>query len=93
MGLRMALGAAERDLTRLVVGESLVTTLVGLGIGLSGAWGLARLLRSSFEVVGELDPRTLALAAVVLTLATLVASVAPARRAGRGSPAASLREG
>jgi putative ABC transport system permease protein len=92
MGLRMALGAAERDVVALVVRESLATVGAGVLLGVLGALALARALASSFELVAGLDFQLLAAAAAALATAALLASTLPARRAGRLDPATSLRE-
>lgn len=91
LGVRLALGATPRDLTRQVLREGLVMALAGLAVGAVGAIAVSRLIRALLFGVGPLDPWAYAAAAVVLPLATLVACWLPARRAGRESPMIALR--
>lgn len=91
-GVRMALGATERDMMALVVGEALRLVAVGAGIGLVLALLTVRPL-SIFVVdqVEPTDPITLAAVTIVLALTAVVASLGPARRASRVEAAAALR--
>jgi ABC-type antimicrobial peptide transport system permease subunit len=81
IGVRIALGATSGDVTRLVVGQGIVLAAVGAAFGLSGAFGLTRLLRSLLYGVEPTDPVTLAGIVVVLVVSVLAASWLPARRA------------
>ncbi|HEY6929635.1 MAG TPA: ABC transporter permease, partial [Thermoanaerobaculia bacterium] len=92
VGLRMALGAARRDVMRLVLTEGLVLTGAGLAAGAVGAAALTRYLASLLFDVGQLDPATYAVAALALVGAGLLASWLPARRATRVDPIRALRE-
>lgn len=91
IGLRVALGATPSGVLRLVLGRSLFLTgaglLIGLGLALAGAQGLASLLYG----VGPFDPVSYAGAAAVIGLVTLVASWLPARRALGVDPVVALR--
>ncbi len=91
IGLRMALGARPRDVLLLVVGEGAVLIAAGLGLGVLGAWALARLLASTLYQVSPSDPATFAMVAVVLCGTALIAAWVPARRAARVSPLEALR--
>ena len=86
MGIRIALGATRGDLTRLVVGRGMVLAAVGGGFGLAGASLATRLIRTQLYGVEPTDPVTLAGIVVLLSLAVVVASWVPARRAA-GIPA------
>ena len=90
-GVRMAIGAAPADVMRLVLKESITTTSLGLAIGLGlGAalgWGLSAVIYQ----ISPFDPLTLSAATAVLAIASLVASVVPARRASHVLPMTALR--
>jgi ABC-type antimicrobial peptide transport system permease subunit len=86
MGIRTALGATRRDLTRLVVGRGMLLAAAGGVLGLVGASLAMRLIRARLYGVEPADPVTLAGIVVLLTLAVVVASWVPARRAA-GIPA------
>ncbi len=86
MGVRAALGATRGDLTRLVVGRGMLLAAAGGAFGLVGAFLAMRLIRARLYGVEPTDPITLAGIVVLLTLAVLVASWVPARRAA-GIPA------
>jgi predicted permease len=90
-GVRMAVGAAPADVMRLVLREAVTTTTAGLAIGLGlGAllgWGLSAVLYQ----VSPFDPITLGGATGILAVASLVASVVPARRAAHVLPMTALR--
>jgi predicted permease len=81
MAIRMALGSQRTGIVRLIVASGLKLALAGCAIGLVGAWGASHLLQSFLFGVRALDPLVLALAAVVLLVLTLAASLLPARRA------------
>jgi putative ABC transport system permease protein len=91
IGVRMALGARGGDVVRMVVRQSGRLALLGVGVGLVLALGLSRFLESLLYGVRPWDPLTLAAASGVLAGATLLASMAPARRAARMDPVAALR--
>jgi putative ABC transport system permease protein len=92
IGIRMALGAAARDVLVLVVRETGVLVAIGVGIGVAGALALGRVLgRIAFEVEGS-DPATIGAVAVLLAVVALAATLAPARRATRVAPVVALRE-
>jgi ABC-type antimicrobial peptide transport system permease subunit len=91
LGIRAALGAQQRDVLRMVVGESMRRVGIGLALGLAGALGLARVLASQLYGVGAVDPVTFVLTPVILGGVALVASLVPARRAMRVDPLVALR--
>jgi putative ABC transport system permease protein len=91
IGLRSALGATPRDIMSMVVRQGLQLGVVGLVLGLAGAWMLTRFLQSMLFGVLPHDPVTLVGVAVVLGGVTLVACVIPARRALRVEPTEALR--
>ena len=91
IGIRVALGASERSLLRLVLDRGVILTGVGLAIGLAGAFGLTRLMASLLFGVGARDPMTMASVAFVLASVALLASYVPARRAMKVDPIVALR--
>jgi putative ABC transport system permease protein len=91
LGIRIALGAQQKDVMHLVLGEGARLTLLGVVFGLLAALGLTQLMRSLLFGVSALDPVTFASVAVVLALVAVFACCIPARRAMRTDPAAALR--
>jgi predicted permease len=92
IGIRMALGALEWQIARSVLQEAGVLVGVGLAAGFVAAWWLGRYVESQLYGVTPADGVTIALAAIVLTLAATLAATVPARRAARVSPMTALRE-
>lgn len=93
IGLRMAVGADRAAVLRLVLGEGLRLALLGVGVGLLAALATTRLIAGFLPGVSPTDPPTLALMALLMTLAAFVASAGPALRAARLDPAVALKEG
>jgi predicted permease len=91
IGLRMALGAQAQDVLRLVVGQGLRLTLLGVAIGLAGALGVTRLVRGQLLGVSPTDPATFVAVALLLGAVALLASYLPAQRAARLDPLVALR--
>ncbi|HYL84914.1 MAG TPA: ABC transporter permease [Candidatus Angelobacter sp.] len=91
LGIRIALGAQQNDVMRLVLGEGVRLTLIGVAFGLGAALALTQLMRSLLFGVSAVDPVTFASVAVVLTVVAMVSCYLPARRAMRTDPAAALR--
>jgi putative ABC transport system permease protein len=91
IGIRMALGAAAADVTRLILGRGLVLTAVGVAIGLAGAWAAARVLSTQLFEITPHDPWSFAAVPVTLLAIALLASWLPARRALSVDPASALR--
>ena len=91
IGIRMALGATQRNILGLIVRQGMVLALTGVAIGLAGAFALTRLMRSLLFGVRSRDPLTFVAIAALLALIALLASYIPARRAARIDPMVSLR--
>jgi predicted permease len=90
IGVRIALGAAPREILRLLLGGSARIVLTGLAFGAGIAIAAGRLLRGMLYAVAPGDPLTFALAAFVLTLVAAFAAYLPARRAARLDPVVAL---
>jgi predicted permease len=91
IGIRMALGATQRAVLKLIVKQGMMLALCGVACGLLAALGVARLVSGLLFGVKATDPLTFAVIAVLLTLAALFACYIPARRAARIDPMISLR--
>ncbi|MDE3178049.1 MAG: ABC transporter permease [Acidobacteriota bacterium] len=91
IGIRMALGAQKSDVLRMVLGEGLRLTFVGLAAGVIGALGLTRLLSSLLYGVKPSDPVTFIAVSFILVGVAMLACFIPARRATRIDPMEALR--
>ena len=91
VGIRMALGAGRRDVLRLFIGQGMRLVLLGLVIGLGGAFALTRLMSSLLFGVSTTDIATFVVVAVGLTFVGVFACYLPARRATRVDPLVALR--
>jgi hypothetical protein len=91
IGIRMALGATQRNIMSMVFREGLVLTIAGLIIGLLLGLGTARLIRSMLYGVDPVDPLSIAVALALLGIASMLASYIPARRAAKIDPMNALR--
>jgi putative ABC transport system permease protein len=91
IGVRLALGAQQRDVQELVLSKGVILTLLGIGIGLLGAFVLTRLMASLLFEVSATDPLTFIGIPLLLLLVALLACYIPARRATRVDPIVALR--
>nr|MBA3255083.1 ABC transporter permease [Pyrinomonadaceae bacterium] len=91
IGVRMALGAQERDVLKLVVRQGVVLALIGVVAGLIASFGLTRLIVSLLFETTATDTTTFAVVAIGLFLITLLACYVPARRATKVDPLVALR--
>jgi putative ABC transport system permease protein len=91
IGLRLALGASERDILQMIVTGASRLTLAGVAIGIVMALALSRTLAKLLYQTSSADPLTLVGVAVLLAAVALLASYVPARRAARIEPVQALR--
>ena len=90
-GVRMALGADARDILRTAARPALAIVGFGVVCGVGGAIYLTRFIKASLYGVSPLDPVAFGSAAALLSLAVLLASWIPARRAAKVDPMVALR--
>jgi predicted permease len=91
IGIRMALGAQQRDLLRLVVGQGILLAVIGSALGIAAALGVTRFISSMLFGVRANDPLTIIAVAILLGLVALLACYIPARRAMKVDPMVALR--
>jgi putative ABC transport system permease protein len=91
IGVRMAIGAQQVQVFRLVIGQGLALALVGVFLGLAGAFAVTRVLASALYAVRPTDPLTFSAVSLLMMALAAVASYIPARRASRIDPMAALR--
>jgi ABC-type antimicrobial peptide transport system permease subunit len=91
IGIRMAIGATQREIVRLVVFQGMTLAVAGVGIGLAAAFVFARLMRSLLFGISTADPVTFAGISLLLTFVALLVTYIPARRAARIDPILCLR--
>jgi hypothetical protein len=91
IGVRVALGAQRADVMKLVVGHGALLGGLGIAIGLAGALGVTRFLRTMLFGVSPFDPVSFVSVSVMLTMIALLASYIPARRAAKVDPVEALR--
>jgi ABC-type antimicrobial peptide transport system permease subunit len=91
IGIRMALGAQRNGVMWLVLRETLMLLVLGIGLGVPAALAATRLVQSQLFGLSAFDPATLALAIAVIGLVTMTAGYLPARRATGMDPLAALR--
>jgi predicted permease len=91
IGVRMALGAAQADVWRMVIRQAAALALTGIAFGLAGAFALTRLLAALLFGTSPTDPTTFGAVSLALLAVALVAAFVPARRATRISPVIALK--
>jgi len=91
IGIRVALGASRSAILRWVLKQGMILTVVGIAVGLIGAFLLTRLLRSLLFGVAPTDIVTYGALAILLTVVALIACYVPARRATKVDPLIALR--
>jgi ABC-type antimicrobial peptide transport system permease subunit len=92
IGIRMALGASQSDVMKMVVTDGLKPILLGVAIGLAAALGLGRVVSSLIYGVRPTDPLTFATVAVLLVAVGVLATAVPAYRATHVEPICTLRD-
>jgi len=91
IGIRMALGADDRDILGLVIKKAFVLTTIGLVIGLMGALAVCRLMASLLYDISIYDPATFVFVPILLLGVAMLACYFPARRAAQLNPVETLR--
>ncbi|HEV3409441.1 MAG TPA: FtsX-like permease family protein, partial [Chthoniobacterales bacterium] len=91
IGIRIALGAAQSSIFKLVVGQAMMLVAISVGIGLAGAFAATRLLSSLLFGVGASDPITFGAIVLLIALVAFLAAWLPARRATKVDPMIALR--
>jgi putative ABC transport system permease protein len=91
IGIRVALGASEQDILKLVVNEGMILAVIGVIIGLGGSIALTRVMSSILFGVSATDPLTFSSIALLLTAVAAIACYIPARRAMKVDPMVALR--
>src|SRR5262249_3526508 len=97
IGVRMALGASQTDVLKMIVKQGMALALIGVALGLGGAYVLTKYLERWMQLsrmlygVNPTDPATYGVMAVLLTVVALIACYLPARRATKVDPMAALR--
>jgi predicted permease len=92
IGLRMALGAQQGDVVRLILADGMKLSLTGVGIGLVGVFALGHLMRTTLYGIKTIDAGSFAAVAIVLLAVAVLASYVPARRSARVDPMIALRQ-
>jgi putative ABC transport system permease protein len=91
IGIRMAIGASQVDVFKMILGHGMKLAFIGIGLGLLGAFGLTRLMESMLFGVEPTDITTFSAIAVLLATVALLACYLPGRRATKVEPTVSLR--
>ena len=92
LGIRRALGANSREIYGMVVGQTMIPVVIGVGLGVAGAFAGTRVIRSLLYGVSPTNLPTFGVVAALLCLVAVVACLVPARRAAHVDPASVLRE-
>jgi len=92
IGIRMALGADRSHVIQTVMFDGLRPVIIGVVLGVGGAFFLTKLIRSALFQVTATDPQSFSIAAILLTLVAIAACLGPASRATRVDPVVALRE-
>jgi putative ABC transport system permease protein len=91
IGIRLAVGAQSRDVFRLVIGQGMLLAILGIAIGLAGAFALTRLMRTMLFGVEPTDPVTFVAISFLLAAVAIAACYVPGHRATRVDPLMALR--
>ncbi len=91
IGIRMAIGAQPSDVFKMILGQGMMLTIIGMAAGLLGAFGLTRLMATMLFNVKPTDPLTFGGVALLLLAIALIACYIPGRRATKVDPVNSLR--
>lgn len=91
IGIRVAVGAQPRDVFRMVIGQGMILTMIGIAFGMLAAFGLTRLMTTMLFDVEPTDPATFVIIVVLLMGSALVACYIPSRRATKVDPLVALR--
>ena len=91
IGVRMAVGASQKSVLRLVLGQGLLTAVVGVFVGLIVSFAVTRTLGSLLFGISPADPLTFAVVSLLLVAVAMLASYIPARRASKVDPMVALR--
>ncbi len=92
IGIRMSIGAAKRDISRMVIARALPPVVLGLGVGLIASLAMARLVRGLLFGVNPIDPTSLAVGTIVFFSVAALAAFFPAYRAATIDPVRALRQ-